>query len=427
MSATGRPEGEYPRAQHEPTPGRVLRVRFIAQATAESRQDWALYDGAGALLSNGRDPPARWPGAARAEAVLDARRVRVVALRLPPLPAARLRPAAAFAVEDQLAGVPDDQHVAVSGQAADGTVRIVIVERDLLRTIVAMPGPGFPAWSRVVAEPELLPAAEDWHWCADDATPGHAFLRFPDGTAMATAAPPPDGALPDELLRLLATKPVPATIAVRAAATEACLASWSAATGVRFVAQPPWRWQESGPAAFAAATDVLQGDFAPAAAPGSGRRWPAWRSAVALGLAAVGLHVTATLGEWAWLHYDAQRDAAAWRSLAANAGVAGSSAGADPARVAIERRFSDLRHANGLPAPGDALPVLARAAPALARLPRGALKSASFTAGAWTVELGPVEPETLREFDAAMKEAGLPALIARTASGTRARFGGSAS
>ncbi len=292
-----------------------------------------------------------------------------------------------------------------------------------------MPGqiPGLPAWARVVAEPELLAAAEDWQWCADGSAPGHAFVRLPDGAAVATAAPPPDGPLPGELLRLLATKPAPATIAVRAVVPQACLASWSAATGARFVAQPPWRWQERGPAAFADATDVLQGDFAPAAAPHSVHRRPAWRGAVVLGLVAVCLHVMATLGEWAWRHYDAQRDAAAWRSLAASAGVAGDSLGASEARVAIERRFSDLRHANGLPAPGDALPLLARAAPALARLPRGALKSASFAAGAWTVELGPMEPETLREFDGAMKDAGLPALIARTASGTRARFGGPAS
>lgn len=405
----------------------TLRVRLDAPPTVGSPQPWALYDAAGALLRTGCDPPSRWPAASVVEAIVAAAQVRVATLRLPPLPGARLQAAASFAVEDQLAGPAEAQHVAVSRQAPDGSVRTVIVERTLLEAILALPAavPGLQRWSRVVAEPDLAPAGDEWRWYADDTAPDRAFMRFPDGSAMALAAPPATDELPDELLRLLAqAQPAPEAIAVHATVPAARLTQWTARTGVRFAANAPWRWTETPSPSFAAATDLRQGDFAPASTlrPTGGRRL--WRTPMLLVALAFGLHLAGTGGEWAWWHFDARRDAEAWRALAIGAGIPDSEAvDATGARAALERRFAEMRHANGLAAPGDALPLLARAAPVLARLPRGSLKSATFAAGAWTVELGAVDPDVLREFDAGMTAAGLPALIARTNAGTRARFG----
>ncbi len=50
----------------------------------------------------------------------------------------------------------------------------------------------------------------------------------------------------------------------------------------------------------------------------------------------------------------------------------------DPA-VAITRRYAEARHRAGLAAPADALPLLARAAPALAALPAGVLRTAAYS------------------------------------------------
>jgi hypothetical protein len=384
----------------------TLRVRLDAPPTVGSPQPWALYDAAGALLRTGCDPPSRWPAAAVAEAVVAAAQVRVATLRLPPLPTGRLHAAASFAIEDQLAGPADAQHVAVSRQAPDGSVRAVIVERTLLEAILALPAavPGLQRWSRVVAEPDLAPAGDEWRWYADDTAPRSRLHALPDLLAQ--------------------TQPAPVAIAVHATVPPARLAQWTARTGVRFAATAPWRWNETPSASFAAATHKRQGDFAPASTlrPRGERRL--WRPALLLVALALGLHLAGTVGEWAWLQFAARRDAAAWRALATGAGIADSEAAdAIGARAALERRFAEARHANGLAAPGDALPLLARAAPALARLPRGSLKRATYAAGAWTVELGAVDPEVLREFDAGMKAAGLPALIARSGAGTRARFG----
>jgi hypothetical protein len=83
-----------------------------------------------------------------------------------------------------------------------------------------------------------------------------------------------------------------------------------------------------------------------------------------------------------------------------------------------------LRHAQGLTAPDDALPLLARAAPALAVLPTGTVKSASFADGHWTLDLAGADAAAVGDFDARMRAAGVPALVATSAAGTRVRFGG---
>jgi hypothetical protein len=67
------------------------------------------------------------------------------------------------------------------------------------------------------------------------------------------------------------------------------------------------------------------------------------------------------------------------------------------------------------------MPLLARAAPALAALPPGALRTATWTAGAWTLELAPLDETVLAGFMQRLAGAGLSSLQARTASGVRAR------
>jgi hypothetical protein len=110
--------------------------------------------------------------------------------------------------------------------------------------------------------------------------------------------------------------------------------------------------------------------------------------------------------------------------LAEVAGVPPADAAtAEAARASLARRHADLRHARGLTAPADALPLLARAAPVLGRLPAGALKSATFADGHWTLDLQKIDAEALRDLDARWKPAGLAPLIASTPAGHRIRIG----
>jgi hypothetical protein len=56
-------------------------------------------------------------------------------------------------------------------------------------------------------------------------------------------------------------------------------------------------------------------------------------------------------------------------------------------------------------------------------LPAGALKSATFADGHWTLDLQKIDAEGLRDLDARWKPAGLAALTASTPAGQRIRFG----
>lgn len=147
--------------------------------------------------------------------------------------------------------------------------------------------------------------------------------------------------------------------------------------------------------------------------------------ALVLVAVALGIHIVASVGEWASLRYDAWRDGREWTALATAAGVpADAAATPQAARAALARRYSELRHGAGLPAPDDALPLLARATPALAALPPGSVKSATYADGYWTLDIARADPAAIRDLDARMRAVRLPSLMAASASGTRVRFGG---
>ena len=130
--------------------------------------------------------------------------------------------------------------------------------------------------------------------------------------------------------------------------------------------------------------------------------------------------------EWASLRVQAWREAREWTSLAAAAGVAPEAAvDSAAARLALARRYGQVRHAHGMSAPDDALPLLARAAPLLASLPAGSMKRASYSDGHWTFDLALANPAAIGELEARMRGAGVPALVASSPAGVRMRIGGS--
>ncbi|MBK9116247.1 MAG: hypothetical protein IPM22_11620 [Betaproteobacteria bacterium] len=132
------------------------------------------------------------------------------------------------------------------------------------------------------------------------------------------------------------------------------------------------------------------------------------------------LHVGATAVQWAWLRYESWQVARAIVATARDAG-AGDHADAAAAAAALARSFADARHRAAIAAPADALPLLARAAPVLAALPAGAFKSATYTPGAWTLELAQLPEGARAALDRGFADAGLASLQATTAAGTRVR------
>ena len=404
----------------------TLRVLVGAPPVRGRPQPWALFDDAGACVRTGLDAPESWPPADRVEAVLEASQVRIASVALPPLAPARVASAATFAVDDQLAGPADAQHLAVSRQHADGRVRVVIAARALvaaLRERSAAPRP----FARVIAEPDLAVPYAGWRWCAAEAR-ADGFVRRSDGSAFPVFSQARADALPAELALALAQarregKP-PTEVRAECDVEDAALSRWRQETGIPFVPGDGWRWSSASAAAFADAVDLLQGDFAlvtPAPAGGRGRLFV---PALMLAAAALALHVVATLGEWGALKFDRWREARAWTTLATSAGISGA-ATENPAQAqaAIARRYAELRHAQGMTAPDDALPLLARATPALRTLGAANVKSAAYADRHWTIDVARADPAAIAELDARLKDAGVPSLIATSAGGTRIRLG----
>ena len=389
----------------------TLRVLLNAAPAAGRADPWALFDDNERVVQSGRGAPDAWPAAQRKEAVLAASCVRIVGLHLPPLSPDRVAAAATFALEDQLAGPADEQHIAVSLQRADGTVEAIVANRGLVAGLAN-------AFDRVLAEPALapLPTPSQWAWHVSGA--GGGFVRRQDGSAFATSE---CRGVPAELTLALdhasraGSRPVAVQMAfVPDADARADLARHA---GTTFVPIAAWQWAASGSAAFAAATDLRQGEFAQVA-PGVAHRSTRWlRWAAALAATAVVVHVTAAVGEWLSLRIEDWRARSALHSLARDAGTTDTG---DPA-MAIAKRHAEARHLSGIDAPADALPLLARAAPALAALPAGVLKSATYADGHWTFDLAKLDVSAAARLELQLAGAGLATLQATHASGARVR------
>jgi len=119
-----------------------------------------------------------------------------------------------------------------------------------------------------------------------------------------------------------------------------------------------------------------------------------------------------------WQTTQAQRELVAL----AQSSAPEEAANATPA-AAIARRDGMLRHRAGLVADDDALRLLARAAPALATLPTGAIRSLRFADGHALLELQKLDPSQPARVQRELQRAGLVAIAAPTATGARIRVG----
>ena len=394
----------------------TLRVLLAHAPSPERAEPWALFDAQGRIVREGRDVAAAWPAATRREAVLSAGAVRIAELKLPPMSPDRVAAAAAYALEDQLAGPAHDQHIAVSELRRDGRAQAFVVSRALVASLASQ-------FSRAVAEPALAPPPppSHWRWFASGAIGG--FVRKPDGSAFAVSAATADADLPAELIWSLAHAlrsgtPVNA-VEVAFACDAAALGRYAATTGVPFRRIEPWRWVATAPTVFAATTDLLQQEFARLPRRTARANIRAFKIPAIVAITALGLHIIATLGHWAWLRSDEWRTAQAIAAVARAAGI--DAAEGDSAAALLARRHTGARHRAGLAAPGDALPLMATIAPALAALPERALKTAVYVDGHWTFEFGKLDAADVVELERKLAASGLTALQATTAAGMRMR------
>ena len=407
----------------------VLRVLVDAAPAADRPQGWALYDSAGGFVRKGTDRRAEWPAADRMEVVVAASQVRIATIALPPMPQSRIASAATFALEDQLAGPNTTHELAVSPQSQDGRVRVAIAARSLIDAIAHE----WPNATRIVAECDLALPANDWRWCSR-AIDAPGFVRRPDGSAFPADPPSTDGELPAELSLALqqARRADAAGLRVRVdapvapASAASLFPRWQHTTGVEFIRGTPWEWEAVGSTAFANAVDLKPDRVASAKASARTKPRRLFVPAMLFAAAALTLHVVASSIEWASLRFEAWRDAREWMALATASGIPHDATPTrESARIAFSRRYAQIRHDHGLSAPEDALPLLARAAPALATLPPGTVKRASYADGHWILDLALANPAAIGDLELRMRGAGVPALVAPSPTGVRMRIGGS--
>lgn len=405
----------------------TLRVLVDAPPDNNLVAEWALFDGADRVVRTGRDKPSGWPAAQRREAVIAALQGRLVTITVPPLPPGRAGAAARFALEDQLADAPEDSHVALGAQASDGSIRTAIVAENWMAAFLSASARCGLHWDRALLESDLAPAAGGtWRWCAP--TVGQAgFVRTDRGATIAVGPAAAD-APPAELAAALAGAGGRAPRSVRvdaAGASASFLAQARAHTHIEFVAGTPWRWPDAPAAAFASAIDLMSGRYgaappAPALDAAKLLRPALWIAAIA-----VGVYLCAALGDWAWLRWQSARIDGELAALAQSAVpdfAAAAAAGVTPS-VALARRERDLQHRAGLAASDDFLPLLARAAPALATLPAGAIRALSYADGHLLLELQKLEAGQPSRVQGELQRAGLVAIAAPSPSGARLRIG----
>ncbi|HSN34539.1 MAG TPA: type II secretion system protein GspL [Ideonella sp.] len=397
----------------------ILRVLLDGLPGHDRPLAWVRLDDGGHVLERGSALPGQWPAAARVEAVLAANAVRLVALALPPMPAVRLRAAAAYAIEDQLATPIHESVVATGRQRDDGRVLAAVASAATVAATTAV----FPGLARLLPESALAPVHDGWTWCASAA--GGTFIRRGDGSTLAVGDVSATGELPAELAIALAQAQrggqAPQRVHVAFAQDAAALARWSKAAGVAFVAAPPFRWDEAAAEAFVDAPDLLARETPAPASAATSRALRAFRLPLAIAAIALVVHVLALFVQWSWLSVERWRTSQALVDVAAQAGLAGAATPVQ-ALAAIAQRHAGLLHRAAKDAPGDALPLLARAAPLIATLAPGTLKSATFSGDAWTLEFASTRPETLAGVARGLAAAGVDALVAPVASGARMRL-----
>ncbi len=395
----------------------ILRVVLNEPLSATTVAAWSLFDAQGRVRQRGYGAPATWPQSDSREAVCAASTVRVVSLTLPPMPADRIPAAVAYALEDQLAGPVQAQHLSVTGRDAQGRIQVVIADRKFVAALHS----GF---ARIVAEPTLppLPAAGRWRWFASAG--GGGFVRRSDGSAFAVGAADTGGPVPDDLALAIAhakrSGQAPTAIDAAFAVDAAGLAAWTAQCGIAFAHADAWQWDDDAALIAVAPELVDQSRDAKNADRPDARTGRGWRMATAIAGAALALHIGATIAQWAILRVDLWRASREIVAVAARSGVdAPDAAGA---ATGLGKRFAEARHRAALAAPGDALPLLARAAPALGVLPPGTLRSATYAPEHWTFDMSKIDPAMQSTLDRNLSNAGLATVQAVTASGVRARI-----
>jgi general secretion pathway protein L len=353
------------------------------------------------------------PPADEITVVVPASRVAFARASLPRGPLAKLARLAPFAIEDAIAPSPDRVRTALVRDLGDGQWLVAVIDREWLERVLAELAAEGAEPDRIVAECALVPC-EPGSWTVVWHGSG-GFVVIDGGEAIALDAsldgrPPLALKLAADECRGRADAPRAVRVLAAGAAELPDLAKWSESLHVPVSAGGRWR-PETVDARRVATADLL----AETAAPGwhdSG--WVARLKPAALIAAIVlGVHTLLTVGDWVRLRYEA----AALRTEAESQfrkAFPDAKAVVDPA-LQMGRGVAGLRRAAGEPDATDAIPLLARIAPALrdANLRAQAIK---YERGQIELELAVPAGESREALAARLRSPGIVVRVERVAS-----------
>lgn len=267
--------------------------------------DWVLLGPGGQMLQRGRSEPRHWPGvdaqepkaaeANRCEVVLSADQAVCLPIQLPKGAAGRRPDVVAYAVEERLLDEPEYTHFTIDAVIGDGKASVIAVAKHRLRTLLGTLTEIGLAPLRVMVEPQLAPEATRERWTLLRRGERGCLVARDTWLALdrvdASTPPPPLAWAVDEAAQR------PAELRVQGDAVDD--EAWSTALGLTVVSggSVPGLLPTSAP-------NLLHGEFTPARE--HRLFWRSYRPALVIAAVIAVGYTLASLGEWAWLAYQAR-------------------------------------------------------------------------------------------------------------------------
>lgn len=369
----------------------LLRLFLPASWPAQhSDCDWWLFDASGQRLQQGHSEPRHWPQATHCEVVLSADQCLAHAVELPRSARARNLAAIAYALEEQLLGEVDGEHLVLGerlspinhnpGNRALQRHAVWVIRRNRLEALLAALRAVDRQPLRLISELQLTPAPQGNTWTlvlhADRGHVrsahelGYCFDRqnaLPATSQAESATASHREPIPLELQLALASAraqdQAPTALILHAtgdaALSPATLEAWQATLQLplrRAEAAHDWR-----AAAAQDARNLLTGPFAPARSRSQG--WPALRPAAWLAATCLLVYSTYSLASWFWLSQQ-RSDLQQQIKASFQAAFPQAQAMVDPP-LQMQRLHDQLRHQHGLLGSQDFLPLVGALSQAL--------------------------------------------------------------
>jgi general secretion pathway protein L len=394
------------------SPESYLQIHLPEGWPDDERVRWSRRKGA--RVEDGVCAVRELPDADEIAVVLPAARVAFARASLPRGPVAKLARLAPFAIEDAIAPSPESVRTALVRHVGDGEWLVAVIDRAWLEEALAALAAEGAEPDRVIAESALVPSEPGvwsvvWHGAG-----GFVVIDGAEAIALDAAV---DGRAP-LALKLAADErrgrndaPRGVRVFTARGAELPDLARWSDALHVPVTAAGAWQ-SESIDARTIAAPDLL----AETAAPMLGESgWLArLRPAALVAGIVLGVHGLLTVGDWLRLRVEAAGLRAAaeanYRKAFPDARTV-----VDPA-LQMARGVAGLRRAAGEPDPADALPLLARFAPAL-QAANVRPQSLKYERGQMELELALPAGDSREALAARLRTPGLAVRIERITSG----------